>query len=63
MHTTLIDAHTLNRHHQDPDWRVIDARFSLADAGQGAREYGEATCPAPCTPTWTTICPVLSCVE
>ena len=45
MHTTLIDVHTLNRHHQDPDWRVIDARFSLADAGQGAREYGEGHVP------------------
>ena len=45
MHTTLIDVHTLNRHHRDPDWRVIDARFSLADAGQGAREYGEGHVP------------------
>ncbi len=45
MHTTLIDVHTLYRHHQDPDWRVIDARFSLADAGQGAREYGECHVP------------------
>ena len=45
MHTTLIDVHTLNRRHQDPDWRVIDARFSLADAGQGAREYGEGHVP------------------
>ena len=45
MHTTLIDVHTLNRHHQDPDWRVIDARFSLADADQGAREYGEGHVP------------------
>ena len=45
MYTTLIDVHTLNRHHQDPDWRVIDARFSLADAGQGAREYGEGHVP------------------
>ncbi len=45
MHTTLIDVHTLHRHHQDPDWRVIDARFSLADAGQGAREYAEGHVP------------------
>jgi thiosulfate/3-mercaptopyruvate sulfurtransferase len=45
MHTTLIDVHTLHRHLQDPDWRVIDARFSLADAGQGAREYGEGHMP------------------
>lgn len=45
MHTTLIEVHTLNRHRQDPDWRVIDARFSLADAGQGAREYGEGHVP------------------
>ena len=45
MHTTLIDVRTLHRHHRDPDWRVIDARFSLADAGQGAREYGEGHVP------------------
>ncbi|MYA76645.1 MAG: sulfurtransferase [Gemmatimonadetes bacterium] len=45
MHTTLIDVHTLNRHHQDPDWCVIDARFSLADAEQGAREYSEGHVP------------------
>ncbi len=45
MHTTLIDVQTLNRHHRNPDWRVIDARFSLADAGQGVREYGEGHVP------------------
>ena len=45
MHSTLIDVHTLHRHHQDPDWRVIDARFSLADPGQGAREYGDGHVP------------------
>ncbi len=45
MHSTLIDVHTLHRHYQDPDWCVIDARFSLADAGQGAREYGEGHVP------------------
>ena len=45
MHSTLIDVHTLHRHYQDPDWRVIDVRFSLADAGQGAREYAEGHVP------------------
>ncbi len=45
MHTTLIDVHTLHRHHRDPNWRVIDARFSLADPGQGAREYDEGHVP------------------
>ncbi len=45
MHTTLIDVQTLHRHIQDPDWRVIDARFSLADARQGAREYAEGHVP------------------
>lgn len=45
MHTTLIDVHTLSRHLQDPDWRVIDSRFSLADADQGVREYGEGHVP------------------
>ncbi len=32
MQTTLIDVQTLHRHHRDPDWRVIDARFSMVDA-------------------------------
>ncbi len=45
MHTTLIDVQTLHSHHRDPDWRVIDARFSLADADQGAREYAEGHVP------------------
>lgn len=45
MHTTLIDVRTLHRHHREPDWRVIDARFSLADADQGAREYAEGHVP------------------
>lgn len=45
MHTTLIDVQTLYRHHRDPDWRVIDVRFSLADADQGAREYAEGHVP------------------
>ena len=45
MYSTLIDVHTLHRHYKDPDWRVIDARFSLADAAQGAREYAEGHVP------------------
>ncbi len=45
MHTTLIDVNTLHRHLQDPDWRVIDARFSLADADQGARDYADGHLP------------------
>ena len=32
MQTPLIDVPMLHRHHRDPDWRVIDARFSMVDA-------------------------------
>ena len=58
MHTTLIDVHALNRHHQDPDWRVIDARFSLGRRGPwrpGIRRRPRAR--RPCMLTWTRTSP------
>ena len=44
MYTTLIDVHTLNRRLSDPDWRVIDARFSLADAKPGRKGVRRRPC-------------------
>lgn len=45
MHTTLVNSDTLKRHYATPDWRVVDARFSLVNPGQGAREYGNGHVP------------------
>jgi len=33
--TTLISAAELAPHLDDPDWAVVDCRFSFADAEQG----------------------------
>ncbi|HNT24567.1 MAG TPA: sulfurtransferase [Anaerolineales bacterium] len=38
-YTTLISAADANAHLQDTGWLVVDARFSLADAGLGRRNY------------------------
>lgn len=38
-HTTLIDASTLHARLNDPDWVVMDCRFSLADPEAGRRAY------------------------
>jgi len=38
-YTTLISTEELSAHLEDPNWAVIDCRFSLADTEQGRREY------------------------
>ena len=38
-YTTLITAETLKQHISDPNWIIIDCRFSLADSTIGARAY------------------------
>lgn len=38
-YTTLISAAELTRHLEDPDWAIVDCRFSLADTEQGRRDY------------------------
>ncbi len=45
MYSTLVDAATLADHLGDPDWLLLDCRFSLADTGYGARVYGEGHLP------------------
>ena len=42
---TLIDAATLNAHCTDPDWVVVDCRFSLADTEAGQWAYWESHIP------------------
>jgi 3-mercaptopyruvate sulfurtransferase SseA len=39
MYNTLIDVTTLADHLDDPDWLVVDCRFSLADTVAGLRAY------------------------
>ena len=41
MYTTLISTQELANDLNNPDWVVIDCRFSLADTEQGRREYGQ----------------------
>ncbi len=45
MFTTLIDVETLSRHVADPDWVVVDCRFSLDDTEWGRRDYETAHIP------------------
>ena len=44
-YTALIDAATLHAHLDDPNWVVVDCRFSLADTEAGRRAYGESHLP------------------
>lgn len=43
--TTLVSSDDLLAHLDDPDWVILDCRFSLADAEQGRREYERAHVP------------------
>lgn len=42
---TLVSSDELARHLDDPDWVVLDCRFSLVDGGHGRREYDNAHIP------------------
>ena len=37
--TTLISASELNLHLGDPDWTIVDCRFSLDNAERGRKDY------------------------
>jgi thiosulfate/3-mercaptopyruvate sulfurtransferase len=41
-YTTLISTAELVPHLPDPDWAIIDCRFSLADPERGRRDYTQA---------------------
>ncbi|MEA3291539.1 MAG: sulfurtransferase [Pseudomonadota bacterium] len=45
MYTSLISAAELASHLDDPGWRVVDCRFSLADSELGRRHYDEGHLP------------------
>jgi thiosulfate/3-mercaptopyruvate sulfurtransferase len=44
-YTTLISAHELLDHYNDPDWVIVDCRFYFDDTELGRREYLEAHIP------------------
>lgn len=44
-YTTLVTTEELARHIDDPDWVVLDARFTLDDESWGDRAYAEAHLP------------------
>jgi len=44
-YSTLISTSEAAAHLGDPDWVLVDARFSLADPGLGRRKYLEAHIP------------------
>ena len=43
--TTLISTAELAEHLADPDWAVVDVRFSLSDHAVGERSYLAAHIP------------------
>lgn len=45
MYTTLIDCPTLARHLGDPNWILVDCRFSLAEPPAGEEAYQTAHIP------------------
>lgn len=45
MFTTLISPEQVFIHLDDPNWAIVDCRFSLADARYGEREYHKSHIP------------------
>ncbi len=44
-YTTLISTEELAQHRNDPNWAIIDCRFSLAEPAAGRQKYHEAHIP------------------
>ena len=45
MFSTLISVNELSEHLQDPDWVILDCRFSLKDTEKGRTAYAESHIP------------------
>ncbi len=45
VYKTLISTSNLNEHLNDPNWVIVDCRFSLADTELGRRSYAESHIP------------------
>jgi thiosulfate/3-mercaptopyruvate sulfurtransferase len=44
-YSTIITIDELNKHLQDPDWAIVDCRFTLAEAERGRRAYLQGHIP------------------
>ena len=44
-HTTIVSTDELAAHLTDPEWVVLDARFTLDDETWGTRAYSEGHIP------------------
>lgn len=44
-YTSIISTSGLAKHLGDPDWALVDCRFSLDDTGRGRRDYLHAHIP------------------
>ncbi len=47
-YTTLISTEELAAHLNDPDWVIVDCRFTLSDTEAGRRAYGAGHLPGAC---------------
>lgn len=47
-YATLISAHDLAQHLEDPDWRIVDCRHDLANTGFGRAAYAVGHLPGAC---------------
>ncbi len=45
MYTNIISVTELQTHMDDPDWVLVDCRYSLQDLGRGRRDYLTAHIP------------------
>lgn len=45
VHTNIVEAGELAKHLQDPSWRIVDCRFSLADPAAGHQSWRDAHIP------------------
>jgi len=45
VYTTLIEASELDKHRQDANWIILDARFSLANTEQGRQAFNLSRIP------------------
>lgn len=45
MHQTIVEPEVLRAHLDDPDWVVVDCRFSLGDTGRGWASYQDSHVP------------------
>ena len=45
MYTTIIDSTELMKHLNDPNWVIVDCRFSLDNVERGRRDYEQSHIP------------------